>query len=201
MNQSYLTFIRSSNLVKAVPVIFFKRGVVQNQCNKLHVLKQSVYWDNFQLFFKTKKQIIFTLNLQFWFKFKLNKKNYNFFLSSFHYEYIQIKNLLYNSLLQLYLRIRLIGLGYYVFLIDHPIKIIIEFKLGYAHKLFLEVPKSICLENFHKQKMVFSSYNKSLLYNFGFNVQRFAQPSFYKKLGIYLNNYYPKLKKINKTFY
>lgn len=150
-------------------------------------------------YFKNKKILLFTTKnfvryyKQIWFiEVSKNKKNYITlnsswrFLSNFSNFY---RNLIFKAKGFLILK----GLGLKVNLINN----ILEFKLGYSHKSFININSEISVK-IKKNLLFLQSVNEEKLGNFLYNIKELKKPDVYKGKGIWYKNEKMILKIIKK---
>ncbi|AER40664.1 MAG: 50S ribosomal protein L6 [Flavobacteriales bacterium] len=81
--------------------------------------------------------------------------------------------------------LELVGIGYRV---SHYKEDILEFNLGFSHKIMMEIPKEICIETkVEKGKnpiLILRSYDKQLLGMIAAKIRSFRKPEPYKGKGI-----------------
>lgn len=112
---------------------------------------------------------------------------FNFFFKSFKKSLTTAKIFAKKSL-------KLVSIGYRVFLLDKLSKNVLCLKLGYSHVLFLKIPKDILIK-IVKQVLYFSCYNELKLLNFCDFIRNLKVPDVYKGKGFFFEYGNIKLKK------
>lgn len=88
------------------------------------------------------------------------------------------------------------GLGLKVSLSEN--KKFLNFKLGFSHNIFMEIPEIISLVTILKNSIVLESFNPIELGNFANKIRILRKPNIYKGKGIWYKNEKISLKPIKK---
>ncbi|MGX7593462.1 50S ribosomal protein L6 [Candidatus Karelsulcia muelleri] len=107
-----------------------------------------------------------------------------------------INNMIIGVLYGFKKELELKGVGYKVALDKE--KKVLEFNLGYSHKIVMNFPKELKVEIKNDNRLILMSYDKQLLGIFAAKIRSLRKPDPYKGKGIrYINEYI--IKKAGKT--
>jgi len=173
---------------KDISVFYFDAFKVLILKNKS---KQKLYNSKFKLIFDKKRQLLFVSNF-----FALSD-----FLSNKQLKVLKgialtnIKQQILEISVLLHIKLKLVGVGYKVFLINTNNYSILQFKLGFSHNLYFLVNKKIEVFYLKAINLFFLSDNYQSLFKFSAQIQKMKKFDVYKGKGILNSNKIISLKK------
>jgi len=87
-----------------------------------------------------------------------------------------------------YKKLKIMGVGYKVFLIKTKKNSIIHLKLGFSHSIYVKIPEDISVKNFKTNKLIFTCKNLVKLTALTSILKACKKPDSYKAKGISFDN-------------
>lgn len=153
-------------------------------------LKKIIIKLNFKLVLLNKRNLIYVTNIT---DKKLNNVDKKNKLSLRRNNVIKIKQNLLNSSIIINKKLKMVGVGYKVFL-DSRMDNLLQFKLGYSHLVYYKVPKNMNV-SISKSTIIYISGNcLNNVTQIASNIRSYKKPEPYKGKGILYFNEQIKLK-------
>lgn len=166
-----------------------KRFIISRRFAKKKIIKL-----NFKLIFLNELNSIYVTNIGNNFFSTIKKKKKKSLRVS---EIIKIKQAILESSNLTNVKLKLIGIGYKIFEINH-IKNLYQFKLGFSHPIFYKVPENIKVTVRKNTLIYLSSSDLKSVTQIASDIRSYKKPEPYKGKGILYFNETVKLKQGKK---
>lgn len=98
----------------------------------------------------------------------------------------------------IYRKLKLVGVGYKIFIIKNEATQVIHFKLGYSHSIYFRVPSSISIKCYKAIKLFISGNRSNYVSQIAALFRSYKIPEPYKGKGILYSNEHIQLKEGKK---
>lgn len=97
-----------------------------------------------------------------------------------------------------YKKLKLVGVGYKIQIVQYKNKELIKFNLGFSHTIYYKIPKTIQIVCYNTNKFILLGYDYRLITQIASKLRSYKIPEVYKGKGILYENELIKLKEGKK---
>ena len=97
-----------------------------------------------------------------------------------------------------YKKLKLVGVGYKIQIVQYKNKELIKFSLGFSHTIYYKIPKTIQVVCYNTNKFILLGHNYNLITQIASKLRSYKTPEVYKGKGILYENELIKLKEGKK---